>query len=141
MDWKNANPDNFSWWNYVNLKADLKTALAFAKFFCPELILVEGCIILKDKFNQNNFNLWKEKCHNKKIEIEKMANLYQISDFFHINMNNDDNYYEQLKALGKVLQHYWHISFKEQFPDKNIVVKVFTEYGDDIFITVYEEEG
>lgn len=137
VEWKKANENKFSWWNYVNLKADLKTALAFAKFFSPELIQYKGCIILKDKFNKENFDLWQAECNFQKTDIEKIVNLYEVADFFHINTGADDNYNEQLYALGQVLKYYWSISFKEQFPNNNIVVEVFTEF-DDIFITVYE---
>ena len=43
--WKKVNPNNFSWWNFINMKADLDTALAFAKFYCPEIIEIEEIII------------------------------------------------------------------------------------------------
>ncbi|MCR3759764.1 hypothetical protein KYB31_12350 [Clostridium felsineum] len=42
--WKEANPNNFTWWNYVNMKADITTALAFGGFFYGELIEHDGCI-------------------------------------------------------------------------------------------------
>lgn len=29
QEWKTANPNSFNWWSYVNLKADLHTALVF----------------------------------------------------------------------------------------------------------------
>ena len=32
QEWKKANPNSFNWGSDVNLKADLQTALGFAKF-------------------------------------------------------------------------------------------------------------
>ena len=51
-EWKSANKDSFTWWNYVNLKADINAALGLAKFFYPEIIEKDGGIFLKDSFNR-----------------------------------------------------------------------------------------
>ena len=59
IKWRNANPKNFSWWNYVNLKSDLQTALGFAKLYYPEIVEVDGCILLKDKFSEELYELYK----------------------------------------------------------------------------------
>jgi hypothetical protein len=139
MDWKKANPNNFSWWKYVNIKADLQTALGFAKFFFPDVIEVEGCFLLKDKFQEDIYNEWKSRCNNAKICIEKMMNLYEVKDFFHINKQDDENEEEQIKVLGDVLQMFWLMSFKHRYPNRNIKVSVFEEF-DELFITVYEEQ-
>lgn len=82
MDFKEANEGDFTWWNYVNMKSDIHTALGFAKFFYPDIVEVEGCFLLKDKFSQKNFSRWKKDYQNNKVTIEKMMNLYQVKDFF-----------------------------------------------------------
>ena len=33
IEWKSVNKETFNWWSFVNMKADLQTALGFAKFF------------------------------------------------------------------------------------------------------------
>ncbi|WP_433958679.1 hypothetical protein [Cytobacillus horneckiae] len=137
-EYKEANLNDFSWWNYVNLKSDLQTALAFAKFFYPEVIQLDGYFLLKDKFNEQLFINWKESCYGDKICVEKMMNLYELKDFFHININNEETEQEQLIELGNVLKLFWSMSFKERFPQKNIVISVYEEF-DSLFITVYEK--
>lgn len=136
-EYKDANPNNFSWWNYVNIKADLQTALGFAKFFYPEIAEIEGYFLLKDKYNEELFEDWKVNCEDDRISVEKMMNLYELKDFFHINENEQENKMEQEKILGDILKMFWSMSFKQRFPSKDITVEVFEEW-DSLFITVYE---
>ncbi len=138
VEWKNANPKNFSWWNFVNIKSDLQTALGFAKLFYPDIIEIDGCFLLKDKYSEKIYIDWKINCNNNKTSIEKMMNLYEVGDFFHINRNYDENEDAQIIALGNVLKHLWLLSFKERFPNKKINVEVFQEDDGALFITVYE---
>lgn len=52
-EWKKVNKENFTWWSFVNMmKADLPTALRFAKFFNPTIIEVNDCFFLKDNFSE-----------------------------------------------------------------------------------------
>ena len=83
IQWKKTNT-NFSWWNYVNLRSDVDVALAFSKFYCPDIIIIDNCFLLKDKYNKSIYDSWRIKCSNK-TDIEKMMNLYELEDFFHIN--------------------------------------------------------
>lgn len=137
-EWKAANPDNFSWWSFVNMKANLDTALAFAKFFSPEIIDIEGYFLLKDKFSKELFESWKAECNWDKTNVEKMMNLYQLRDFFHINISDEQNEDEKLKALGKVLKFFWETSFKNAYPNRQIEVRVFEEDDGELFVTVFE---
>ncbi|MFS0574797.1 hypothetical protein AB1K83_04135 [Sporosarcina sp. 179-K 3D1 HS] len=138
MGFKEVNEGDFTWWNYVNMKSDIHTALGFAKFFYPDIVRVEGCFLLKDKFSQKNFRRWKEDSQNNKVTIEKMMNLYQVKDFFHINVNEEVTG-DQIQALGEVLKQFWSLSFKDRFPNRNIIVSVFEEVDGELFITVYEQ--
>lgn len=138
MEFKRVNNGDFTWWNYINVKSDLNLALGFSKFFYPDILEIEGHFILKDKFSKEIFELWKKECGNDKVSTEKMMNLYQIRDFFHINLDEDENIEEQLYALSKVVKRFWSLSFSERFPKRNIVVEVFEEEDEELFITVYE---
>ena len=120
------------------MKSDIHTALGFAKFFHPDIVEVEGCFLLKDKFSQKNFSRWKEDYQNDKVTIEKMMNLYQVKDFFHINVGEED-LRDPIQALGEALRQFWSLSFKDRFPHRNIVVSVFEEEDGELFITVHEQ--
>ncbi len=136
--WKKANPNNFSWWNFVNMKADLDTALAFAKLYCPEIVEIEGCCFLKDKFNSQIYESWKQECKGNKKNLEMMVNLYQISDFFEINKT--DNEKEKIIALGNILKFFWTTSFEKMYPNKTLKVEIYEESDEELFITVYSEQ-
>jgi hypothetical protein len=137
---KKANPDNFTWWNYVNMKTDLPTALGIANFFLPDLIIKKGCLILKDHFDEDVFNGWYKEFKGDKIQVEKAVNYYEIKDFFEINTDFEDpNIEKMLKSFSKKLQFMWMQNFKKKYPDKKIVVKLSHEY-ETICITVFEEK-
>jgi len=138
VEWKNANPQKFTWWNYINIKSDIQTALAFAKFFYPDIMEIDGCLLLKDKFSKEIYEGWRRECNNEKARIEKIMNLYELRDFFHINTKDDGNLDKQVEVLGDVLKLFWSMSFKERFPERSIKVEVF-EYYEEWCITVYEE--
>lgn len=139
MEYKIANPKNFSWWNYINIKADLQTALAFAKFYYPEIIEVDNFFLLKDKYCEDLLEKWKVNCQGDKRIVEKMMNLYEVKDFFHINVNEDEDISRQIPILGEILKLFWSMSFKQRFPSRNISVEVYEEW-ESLFITVFESE-
>lgn len=92
---------------------------------------------MKDRYRKAIFQAWKRECSDK-TEIEKMMNLYELEDFFSIHTEVDDNYEEKIKALGKALQFFWSTSFKERFPERDIVVSLFEDFDGEHFITVYQ---
>lgn len=137
-EWKDYNGEKFTWWSYLNMKANLDIALAFAKFFCPDVVIFENCFFLKDRFFMDNYVAWKNEL-NDKTTIEKMMNLYSVRDFFHLNDCGDDFYSQKIEALAISLQYFWNLSFLDRFPDRKIAVEIIDEGADDdIFITVYE---
>ncbi|WP_026883636.1 hypothetical protein [Clostridium akagii] len=138
---KNVNKNKFSWWSYVNLKADIQTALGFAKFFYPEIVEIDEYFLLKDKYDEYIFNGWKKACNNDKNQVEKVMNSYEVKDFFHINTDfNDKNIDEQVNALGEAIKLFWEMSFKHRYPDRNIIVDTFYD-EDSLTITVFECEN
>lgn len=62
-----------------------------------------------------------EDCQGNKTTIEKMMNLYELNDFFHINRKEDEEDI-QLRALGEVLKQFWSMTFKLNYPNRNILV-------------------
>ncbi|WP_346848259.1 hypothetical protein [uncultured Clostridium sp.] len=136
--WQKANPKNFSWWNYVNMKSDIQIALGFAKFFYPEIIEIDNCIFIKDNFSSERYEQWKVVCNDKKT-LEKAINSYEIKEFFHMNTDFEDkNINEQIQALGNILKKFWTLGFNERFPDMNIVVDII-EDDESLYITVFQD--
>lgn len=140
VEWKNANKKSFSWWSFVNMKSDIQVALGFAKFFYPEIIIKDGCFLLKDNFDERRYQGWSKECKGDKQQIESMMNLYDVDDFFENNTDFNNPYIdEQIDALANVIKLFWTMSFKARYPDKNIIVDIF-DYYDATSVTVYEKK-
>lgn len=134
-EYKAMNGSKFTWWSYVNMKSDLQAALGFVKLFYPEIVNVDGYFILKDKFNEKILNQWKAEKMSVS-EVEKMTNLYEVADFFHMNKSSSENTDKMVHTFGESIRYFWNQSFAERFPDRKIKVDLFEEYG-TLFITVY----
>lgn len=127
-------------WNilsYLNYRYDLNAALAFSKLFMPDFIDYKGCIILSFLFSEERAEEWYEEFDGGIKEVEKMCNLYELCDFFHIN--NEKNTSEaQFFALGEALRVSWRLNLYQIYPDKKFNIDVFEEYQ-SIYITFYQE--
>lgn len=133
LDFERVNSD----WNigkYLNFNYSLNDALAFSKFFFPTFIFYKGCVVLEDRFDKETFELWFDKFNGEVSKIEKMCNLYELKDFFHIN--SEDNSIERLKQLGIILQQSWRINLDKLFPQISFEIIVFEEF-EELFITIY----
>lgn len=78
---------SYDWWEFLNEKSDLPTSLAFAKLFWPEIIEVEGCYVLKNRYEPKLFNDWKANLDLDFTALEKITNVYEIGDFFTENID------------------------------------------------------
>ena len=138
---QDANRDNYDWWSFINQESDLDCALGFAKFYCPDIVLVDDCFFLKDRFFADIYEDWKKDLGNDVTAIEKMVNLYSLEDIFHINTEITPHYAEKFEALGRCLKFFWETSFRARFPERNVAVDVFREYEDETCITVYQKRN
>ena len=132
-DFEKVN-DNWNILSYLNYNYDINAALSFSKLFFPDFIEENGCIVLSFLYNKENFNEWFDEFNGNKSEIEKMCNLYELKDFFHIK---DERNEEVLREFGKVIQKSWEINLSILFPQKKFCIKVFEEYN-SLFLTLYQ---
>jgi len=124
---------------YLNTFYDLNAAIAFSKLFYPDFVETRGCVIISMRYDRENFESWYNECQGEISEIEKMCNLYEIKDLFHINpveFNIEEGYSRAINILGDILKKSWDINLKLLYPDKRFNVDVFEEY-DSTYITLY----
>jgi hypothetical protein len=141
IDYQDFDKVNENWHigSYLNMNYDLNAAVAFSKLFFPDFIEIEGCIILAIRYDKEVFKQWQKELKGNTSEVEKMCNLYELKDFFHINIKDDqnENYYEKaLDYLGMSLKNSWDINLSKLYPDRKFKVEVFEEY-DSKFITLF----
>ena len=128
----NENWDIFS---YLNLKGNIDLAIAFSKLYYPNIIKYNDLYFLESRFSENSYNLWKEELKNDVKSIEKMVNLYEVKDYFHINSDNDD--YQKNEELSEILKVCWENNLKQLFADVKFQVELIKE-DDTIYITFYQ---
>lgn len=135
-DFEKVN-NNWNILSYLNYNYDINAALSFSKLFFPDFIESKGCVVLSFLYNVENFNEWFEEFNGNVSEVEKMCNLYELKDFFHINSENNE---DALQEFGKVIQKVWEINLSILFPQKKFCINVFEEYS-SLFITLYQVVG
>lgn len=134
-DFEKVN-DNWNMLSYLNYNFDQNTAIAFSKLYFPDFIEYEDCVILSFLFNIENFNEWFEEFSGERRNIEKMCNLYEVKDFFHINSSEMDE--DSLKLFADILSTVWSINLSKLYPQKKFKIDVFKEY-ESLYITFYQE--
>ena len=136
-DFQKVNSD-WSILSYLNMKYDINSAIAFSKLFFPDFILKENCILLSFFFNSQTFESWHSQMKGDISSIEKMCNLYEINDFFHINSPQVNE--EIIKEFSYILKKAWEINLLKLFPERQMRVDVFDQYN-STFITLYTITG
>ena len=134
-DFEKVN-DNWNMLSYLNYNFDLNAAIAFSKLYFPDFVEHEDCVILSFLFRSENFREWFEEFNGNIRETEKMCNLYEIKDFFHINSNEVDK--ETLKVFANILSTTWRINLGKLYPSKCFKIDVFEEY-ESLYITFYQD--
>jgi hypothetical protein len=132
--YKNFQDANENWniLSYLNYKYDMNAALAFSKFFFPDFIEVKGCIVLSFLYNQETFESWFRELNGEISEVEKMANLYELKDYFHINTDSEP----EVDVFGQILKKSWEMNLSILYPEKKFIIKLFEEYNSK-FITFH----
>ncbi|QKX03576.1 hypothetical protein HN014_01150 [Aquimarina sp. TRL1] len=131
-DFEKVNDD----WNvekYLNFSYDINAAIAFSKLYFPTFIEYRGCIVLESRFDEGVFEDWYKEFNGEIKQIEKMCNLYELKDLFHINSPNQS--IGKIKELGKSLKISWEQNLKILFPNKDIEVSLIDE-NDSCYITI-----
>ncbi|RFM25828.1 hypothetical protein [Deminuibacter soli] len=134
------NPTNWDISEYVNWKYDMNAALAFSKFFFPDFLEVDGCIILAFRYNTESFAAWKAHFEGNIPLIEAACNRYEVADyFFNTDIYTDDEHYHRaLIAFAHVLKSAWEFGIKNLFPDRIFVFELF-ENQKETSITFYSQ--
>lgn len=127
-------------WNiekYLNYNYDINSAIAFCKMYFPTFILHKDCVILENRFKLSTFNEWYDEFQGEVPLIEKMCNLYEVKDFFHLNSENAEE--QKILEFGNILKCVWQINLNLLYPERKMLVSIFKE-EDSMFITFFSGE-
>lgn len=131
-----ANNGNWNILSYLNMNYKVEDALAFFKLFVPDFVLHKDCLILSFRYREAIFNQWYEESNGNQTIVEKMCNLYEIKDFFHINTSLETPFLEEkISFLSNFLQYSWQLVLESKYPNK-YKVETFSLDGSR-YITIY----
>lgn len=127
QQWKQANGDDFSLWDYLFGVANAEIAIAFTKLFLPDIIEHEGGIFLAETFNQETYEQWKAKLGNDITAIEKVMNHLHIDDLLPgtEKVGIDNLYYlgnAIAIAMRSIIAQMWTSRLKSLFPERKFQV-------------------
>ncbi|MCC3518720.1 hypothetical protein [Microcoleus sp. PH2017_18_LLB_O_A] len=113
QQWKKANGDDFSLWDYLFGSANIEIAIAFTKLFWPDFVEHEGGIFLSEAFNSQIYEQWKIELGNDVAAIEQVMNHQHVDDILPGAQNaSSDN----LLYLGQALAQMWESRLKSLYP-------------------------
>lgn len=133
---KGAGVD-FSLWDFLHCRAEgPELALAYSSVFWPDLIEVDGLVLVKENYDVEYFARVAADCSREKIEAT--INTTYLQDLFGADARVAD---EKLwTALGEILRDCWKARAEAQFPGREFV-STFAWYSDDSDpgVTIYQK--
>lgn len=119
QQWKQANGNDFSIFDYLFGVANVEVAIAFSKLFWPDFVEYKGGIFWTEAFNIEIYQQWKEKLGNDINAIERMMNHHHIDDLLPgaEKVGIDNLYY-----LGNTIAQMWSSRLKLVYPDRTFQV-------------------
>lgn len=106
--------------------------------FYPSFVVVEDCVIVDWKFDQDIFDAWKREFKGDMRGVEFKMNYRLVGDFF--GDATQDLGYQNIAYIGHVLMRTWESALKEAYPERRF--KMFGDKDgdlDDFWITFCQE--
>lgn len=129
---------NISLFDYMFITMQIKKLstdlyFAFRELFWPSFKVHKNRVFLKEEFNIKEFNRMEKKGEN----VELWLNIFLVEAFF----ENDDMQIEKARSFAKSLVKIWSLKLKNDFPDKEFVVKYINdEEAGDFGLTFYQKK-
>ncbi len=125
-----ANDTDLSLWNYLCMVGSYEIAAAFSKLFWPDFVEVEGCVLLAEHSELQNFKDWQKHLKGNREAIETTINHVHIHDLFLDDPGRESINIKLDEYLAKILTVMWKHALKEAFPDKEFAFYYATEPDD-----------
>ncbi|MGK7873522.1 MAG: hypothetical protein AB4426_09465 [Xenococcaceae cyanobacterium] len=134
QQWRKANNDDFSLWDYIFAVANVEVALALTKLFWPDFVEHEGGIFLSQAFNPQVYEQWKAQLENDITAIEQVMNHQHIDDLL---PETDKVSTDNLFYLGQAITQMWESRLKSIYPNQDF--EVFCNQDEDtVVLTFYQ---
>jgi hypothetical protein len=146
IEWRKLNGKDFTIDDWIANEGNIKFTIAYSLLFWPEFIEYDECVILKNRFDSNNFENWKNTQYIENYaQIESVLNHIHILDLYGNEEIKDEINYEQIVFLGNKLCEIYSAKLKLDFPEKNFVFNFncneVLEAFDEYEITFYQQKS
>lgn len=133
-----GDKDRVGFGSYVSSELHPEDALIFSKLLFPNFVEVDGCVLLEDRFDLENFSRWMKEMEGATASVERVLNHTHIYDIFGgCKYDVSDSIFEQ---LGKVIAFSWGVALKKSFPTRSFCVSFsFSEADYGPVVTFWQE--
>lgn len=116
-------PDSITLTNYISECCHPEDFLICTQLLIPTFVVIDGCVIIKERYQTDNFSEWRKHFFGNKKEIEKMLNNIVVYDvFLHTGNDVSNVIFEQICNVMKVS---WSLVLNNSFPDKKFIVDIY----------------
>lgn len=122
-------PDAYA---YMAEHLGVTSAFFFARLLAPDLVLVRGCVIRRDRYSPANFEQWGSSEAGNTESIERALNHLHLWDVFEPEGKVEER---ALEVLAVRIARSWELHATQAFPDRDFQADVTDEYGPTIVIT------
>jgi len=130
-EWKSQwmDSESVSLSNYIGECCHPEDLLICSQLLIPTFVEVDGCVIIQERYQVDNFLEWKKYFPNSCQKIEKVLNNIIMYDIFlHAGSDVPNVIFEQ---LCNVIRVSWRLTLKELFPHKSFIVEISNGNQDD----------
>jgi len=117
---------------YLAEHLSVTAATLFAELMSPDLVLVQGCVILGARYTPDNFEQWWSSEEGNVASIERALNHLHLWDIFEPAGAVEER---AVEALAVRIARSWKLHAERQFPDRKFVAEVTDEYGPTVVMS------
>ncbi|HLZ10059.1 MAG TPA: hypothetical protein VKT80_15825, partial [Chloroflexota bacterium] len=118
QNWLASQPKGTTqYWNFLYNRADVGLAAIFSTLFCPEFVDVQGCVLLAQHYEPQNFQSWWTRLEGDRMQVEKMINHVHAYDLFkHAPTIAFVDYLPLYERVACTLRNCWECALHQAFP-------------------------
>lgn len=130
--WKEGWDIDLDLQDFVTQRVSIAQAVAVSSLMFPDYIEVQNCIILRDKYDHDNFIEWWDNLNGDAREVEKVINHTHLWELFD-PVEEIEN--QALEMLARQMAICWRVKAESEFPGRRFDAVVTNDYGPTVTIS------
>jgi hypothetical protein len=108
---------------WISCEGDHKHLIGYARILWPSFIEHDGCILLGDSVDEDNYHAWLLQTQGDKKRVEAVMNHRHIVDLFS-RSHHEAPTREVVLYLGRLVREIWQTKLDHDFPGRKIRASV-----------------